>query len=154
MSVLAGIVVLIGAVFVLAAGVGVLRMPDVYIRMHAATKAGTLGSGLMLLGVALQAADTAIVLRALAAIGFLILTAPVAAHLLGRAAYMSGVPMWPGTVIDELKGHYDLRRHTLAAAEAASEAETVPVSHTALESESDVAAETVDAGDTTAATPQ
>jgi len=118
MDILAGIVVLVGAVFALAAGVGVLRMPDVYVRMHAATKAGTLGSGMMLLGVALHSGESDIVLRALAAVVFLIATAPVAAHLLGRAAYISGVPLWRGTQLDALKGHYDTRRHTLAGAES------------------------------------
>lgn len=118
MDILAGLVVLVGAVFALAAGVGVLRMPDVYIRMHAATKAGTLGSGMMLLGVALHSGESDIVLRVFAAIVFLIATAPVAAHLLGRAAYISGVPLWQGTALDELKGHYDPKRRTLAAAES------------------------------------
>lgn len=119
-DVTAGIAVLIGAFFVLAAAVGILRMPDVYIRMHAATKSGTLGSGLMLLGVAISSGEFDVVSRALAAVVFLIATAPVAAHLLGRAAYLSGVPMWRGTVLDELKGRYDFEARTLAAGQDAS----------------------------------
>lgn len=116
-DILAGVAVLVGAFFVLAAAVGVVRMPDVYVRMHAATKAGTLGSGLMLVGVAISSGEFDVVSRALAAVAFLVATAPVAAHLLGRAAYISGVPTWSGTAIDELKGHYDQRDHTLAAVE-------------------------------------
>ncbi len=116
-DILAGIVVLIGAFFVLAAAVGIVRMPDVYVRMHAATKSGTLGSGLMLLGVAIASGEFGVVSRALAAIAFLVATAPVAAHLLGRAAYISGVPTWSGTAVDELAGHYDQRDHTLTAVE-------------------------------------
>jgi multicomponent Na+:H+ antiporter subunit G len=116
---LAGICLLVGAFFVLAAAVGILRMPDVYTRMHAATKSGTLGSGLMLVGVAVHAGDSAVVLRALAAVLFLVATTPIAAHLLGRAAYMSGVPTWHGTAFDELKGRYDVEARRLAAAEDA-----------------------------------
>lgn len=106
-EILAGLLLLGGAGLVLVAGIGILRMPDLYVRMHAASKAGTLGVGLMLLAVAIQSGEVAIVSRALAAMAFLVLTAPVAAHLLGRAAYMAGVPLWSGTVRDELAGRYD-----------------------------------------------
>ena len=94
--------ILAGGLFSLAAAVGVLRLPDVLIRMHASTKAGTLGCGLILVAVALHFGDGAIVARSIAAIVFLILTAPVAAHLIGRAAYRTGVPLWEGTVMDDL----------------------------------------------------
>lgn len=94
--------ILAGGLFSLAAAVGVLRLPDILIRMHASTKAGTLGCGLILVAVALHFGDGAIVARSIAAIVFLILTAPVAAHLIGRAAYRTGVPLWHGTVMDEL----------------------------------------------------
>ena len=81
-----------------------LRLPDVLIRMHASTKAGTLGCGLILVAAAVHFGETGIVARAVAAIVFLMLTAPVAAHMIGRAAYRTGVPLWKGTVIDELGG--------------------------------------------------
>lgn len=112
-DIVAGVLVLIGSLFVFAAAVGLVRMPDVYIRMHAATKAGTLGSGLILLAVAVAADEGGIVLRALAAVVFLIATTPVAAHLLGRAAYLSGVPLWSGTKLNELAGHYDRKTRAL-----------------------------------------
>lgn len=114
LDILAGVLVLVGAVFVFAAAVGIVRMPDVYVRMHAATKAGTLGSGLILVAVAVIAEDSGIVLRALAAVVFLIATTPVAAHLLGRAAYLSGVPLWSGTKLDELAGRYDRKTRGLS----------------------------------------
>lgn len=114
-EIVAGLCVLVGAFFVLAAAVGVVRMPDVYTRMHAATKSGILGSGLMLVGVAVDAAESAVVLRALAALGFLIATTPIGAHLLGRAAYISGVPTWRGTAFDALKGRYDPKHRRLAS---------------------------------------
>lgn len=121
-EIIAGLCLLVGAFFVFAAAVGVVRMPDVYTRMHAATKSGTLGSGLMLVGVALVGGSGDVVLRALAAVIFLVATTPIAAHLLGRAAYMSGVPTWHGTTYDALRGRYDVRAHTLASP-AADEAD-------------------------------
>ncbi|MDJ0896854.1 MAG: monovalent cation/H(+) antiporter subunit G [Alphaproteobacteria bacterium] len=94
--------VVAGGLFAFAAALGVLRLPDVLIRMHASTKAGTLGCGLILVAVAVHFGEAGIVARAIAAIVFLLLTAPVAAHMIGRAAYRTGVPLWRGTVIDEL----------------------------------------------------
>jgi multicomponent Na+:H+ antiporter subunit G len=83
-----------------------LRLPDTLTRMHAATKAGTLGVGLILIAEAVFYQDLGITLRAVAAIVFLLLTAPVAAHLIGRAAYYSGIKLWEKTWIDELKDVY------------------------------------------------
>jgi len=94
--------VVAGGLFALAAAVGIVRLPDVLLRMHASTKAGTLGCGLILLAVAVHFGETSIVARAVAALVFLLLTAPVGAHMIGRAAYRSGVPLWRGTVIDEM----------------------------------------------------
>jgi multicomponent Na+:H+ antiporter subunit F len=68
--------VLLGGFFCFVAGLGVLRLPDVLIRMHASTKAGTLGSGLILAAVAVYFADTATTTRAVVAILFLLITAP------------------------------------------------------------------------------
>ena len=96
------ILVVSGSLFAFAAALGVLRLPDVFIRMHASTKAGTLGCGLIFLAVAIHFGEIGIVVRAIAAFVFLILTAPVAAHMIGRAAYRTGVPLWRETVIDEL----------------------------------------------------
>jgi multicomponent Na+:H+ antiporter subunit G len=91
-----------GALFALVAAVGVVRLPDLLVRMHAATKAGTLGAGLILLAAAIQGTETGLTLRALAAICFLLLTAPVSAHLIGRAAYRVGIRLWDRTEVDEL----------------------------------------------------
>ena len=87
---LVGVVCMTGAFFVLVAAIGVLRLNDLYMRMHAASKAGTLGAGLLLIALALFSGETNVVLRALAAVVFFLLTAPVSAHLLARAAYMMG----------------------------------------------------------------
>lgn len=110
---IAGVLILIGAFFSLVAGIGLFRLPDVYLRMHAATKAGTLGVGLMLLAVAFHSQELEVIARALAGIIFLLITAPIGAHLLGRAGYLSGVPMWSRTKSDALAGKYDSEREIL-----------------------------------------
>lgn len=121
---IAAALVIVGTIFLLLACVGVVRMPDLYLRMSATSKAATLGSVLVLLGLAVYFNTFTISARALATIGFLFLTAPVAAHMIGRAAYMSGVPLWDGTVQDDLRGHYDLRDHELDSPEQIAESST------------------------------
>ena len=102
-----------GGGFMLVAALGVWRMPDLLTRMHATTKAGVLGAGLILLGVATHFLETSVTVRVIAIVGFVMLTAPIAAHAIGRAGYFIGVPLWEGTLKDELKGRYDEERHTL-----------------------------------------
>lgn len=99
---LAGVLILIGSAFTLIAAIGLLRLPDLYSRMHAASKAGTIGSGLMLIALAVFTDDLATALRALAGVAFFLLTAPVASHLLAKAAYSAGFKMWSGSVRDEM----------------------------------------------------
>lgn len=96
--------VLSGTFFMLVAGFGIFRMPDVYIRMHAATKAASLGVGLLLIGAAVHFGDLAIATKALVTTAFIFMTSPVAAHMLGRSAYIRKVKMWDQSVIDEAKG--------------------------------------------------
>lgn len=91
-----------GALFSLIAAIGLNRLPDVYSRMHAASKAGTVGSGLLLLAIGLHSGDIAIFGRAFAGIIFFVLTAPIAAHLLARAAHKVGYPLHSVSVRDDL----------------------------------------------------
>ncbi|KQQ81821.1 monovalent cation/H(+) antiporter subunit G [Aureimonas sp. Leaf324] len=102
-NLLAALFVILGALFALVASVGILRLPDFYTRVHAASKAGTVGSALALVALAIVSVQTAEVLRAIAAIVFFFLTAPIAAHLLGKAAYSAGYRMWSGSVLDEMQ---------------------------------------------------
>lgn len=97
-----GVLCLMGGALILVAALGVVRLPDLFTRMHAASKAGSIGTGALLLALALSAGDGGVVLRALAGIAFLLLTTPVAAHLLGRAAYMAGTRPGPETRHDAL----------------------------------------------------
>ena len=94
--------VVVGAGFGLIAAVGVLRLPDLYTRLHAASKAGAIGAGLIFLAVAVASLDGAIVLRALLGIVFLLLSTPVSAHLLARAAFRSGETPTDTTTIEDL----------------------------------------------------
>ena len=104
--IVAGLVVALtttGAIFSLIAAIGLNRLPDVYTRMHAASKAGTVGSGLLLLAVGIHSMEIATLARALAGFFFFILTAPVSAHLLAMAAHKAGYPLAVKSVVDDLK---------------------------------------------------
>jgi multicomponent Na+:H+ antiporter subunit G len=90
-----------GSAFALLAAVGVLRMPDVFTRMQASTKASTLGLGCLLIGAALQLGDFGSLVRVASIGAFILLTTSVAAHVIARASYLADVPLWDGTVLDE-----------------------------------------------------
>lgn len=96
----------VGAFFMFVAGAGIIRMPDLFMRMSCSTKAGTIGIGVVLLALALYFADISVAARAVATIAFVFLTAPVSSHCIGRIAYLVGVPLWPRTVKDELQNVY------------------------------------------------
>jgi multicomponent Na+:H+ antiporter subunit G len=98
---ISAILMLTGVFFMLVAALGILRLPDLYTRISAATKASTLGIGFSLLSLALHFNVLGVTSRALATIGFVIITAPVGAHLISRSAYRTGVPLWEGTGADE-----------------------------------------------------
>jgi multicomponent Na+:H+ antiporter subunit G len=107
LELLAAAALVLGAALAFIAALGVLRMPDVYIRMHASTKAGTLGVLLIALALALTGADAGVVSKALAVFAFVLLTAPIGAHLIARAAWRSGlVPFqWrPGAADEDGRG--------------------------------------------------
>ncbi len=97
------LLLVLGGAFTAIAGLGLLRLPDVLIRMHASTKAGTLGVGLIVIAVAVSEGGVLVGTKAVLIILFLLLTAPVAAQLIGRAAYRSGTPLWSRTVVDEAR---------------------------------------------------
>lgn len=98
----AAILLLLGSGFTLLAALGVVRLPDLYTRMHAASKAGAVGGGLILLAVALHSQDAAVALRAVLGIIFILLTTPLSAHLLAKASYISGCKPGKETILDEL----------------------------------------------------
>jgi multicomponent Na+:H+ antiporter subunit G len=125
-EVLEALLLLIGAAFALLAAVGILRFPDVLSRMHAATKCSAFGISCIMLAAAVHFAELGVATRAIITITFIFATTPVAAHMIGRAAYFVGVPLWRGTVSDELKGHYDLHTHRLESNAPSTRSRTAP----------------------------
>jgi len=101
---LAVLLLLMGAALMLATGLGLMRMPDIFTRMHAATKGASLGVAFMLLAAALAFQETGVFLKGAITVLFIFLTAPVAANLLARAAYAQKTPLWKKSVMDEGRG--------------------------------------------------
>jgi multicomponent Na+:H+ antiporter subunit G len=89
-----------GGIFCVIAGIGVLRFRDTYMRMHASTKAGTLGLALILVAVMLKAETWTEVVEAAFVFLFMIATAPIGSHLVGRAAFRTHQPKAPATQSD------------------------------------------------------
>ena len=104
---------IIGSLFMLIAAIGIVRFPDLFTRMHAATKGTSFGVVLMLIAVAIYFGDVEVILEVILVISFIYLTAPIACHMIARSAYFLGIPMWEGTVVDELRDKYDLHKHAL-----------------------------------------
>ncbi len=94
MMLLVSLLLLLGTFFIFVASLGILRMPDLYTRMHAATKAGTVGVASLLLAVAIAMPEISVISRTIGTVLFIMITAPVAAHLLGKAAHDSGYKEW------------------------------------------------------------
>jgi multicomponent Na+:H+ antiporter subunit G len=96
-----------GALFSLISAVGIVKFPDVFTRMHASAKAGTLGAACILTSAAIYFRDGVVALEVSIIIVFLVLTTPVAAHMISRVAYRVGVPLWKGSVMDEPRDRKD-----------------------------------------------
>lgn len=103
----------IGAAFILMAAIGIVRMPDFYLRVSVTTKAATLGIGLILIGAAIYFKDGSVTSRAVAVILFLLLTAPVGAHMIGRTSYFIGTKLWDQSLMNEMDNQYDEETHEL-----------------------------------------
>lgn len=109
-----GIISTIAALSIFFASVGILRMPDFYLRLSVTVKASTLGVGLFLICAAIMFPDDiSVTTKSIAIIFFLFITAPIAAHMIGRAAYIKQTPLWKETVLDELAGMYDKKTNEL-----------------------------------------
>ncbi len=95
----------LGAFLSLVTTIGLIRLPDVYTRTHAASKSATLGVMLILLGTFLffYLEEGHFNSRLILGIAFIFMTSPVAGHLISRAAYNKGIPLWAGSIQDDLK---------------------------------------------------
>ena len=87
--------------------IGIIRLPDFYIRMSAITKAGTLGIGFIATGIGIYFNDLGVVTKVIAIILFMMLSSPVAAHVISRAASMHHIPFWKITNLKEFKAYQD-----------------------------------------------
>lgn len=105
------VLVFFGTIFYLLSSLGLIRMPDVYNRMQTATKSATLGSLGVIIGVGIWAigrvGSYAWLSKTLVIALFLLLTNPISAHALIRAAYRSGIPLWEGSVVDRYREYSD-----------------------------------------------
>jgi multicomponent Na+:H+ antiporter subunit G len=95
------ILIALGLSFNIFGCVGLVRFPDVYNRLQAATKCVTLGTVLLLVGVAFANGTGAMAAKAIICAVFVLVTSPTAAHAIAKGAYASGVPLWEGTVVDK-----------------------------------------------------
>lgn len=100
LEILSAVCLVAGGAFCFAAGLGLVRFPDVFMRMHAATKAGTLGLGLIVLALVLSEPVLDVLVKAVLVAVFMIMTTPVGSHLIGRAAFRTGSPLWERTEVD------------------------------------------------------
>lgn len=95
--------IIVGTALMFVSAIGIIRLPDFYLRMSAITKAATLGLFLLLIGLALYFNILGLTIKSVIIIILVLLTNPVGAHAIARAAYMNGTKLWEGNIIDELK---------------------------------------------------
>ncbi len=92
----------VGVAFDVVGCLGLVRLPDVYTRMQAATKCVALGTLLIVAGAVVMVGTAAAVVKGGLCLSFLIVTAPAGSHSLARAAHRSGTPLWEGSLVDQL----------------------------------------------------
>ncbi len=97
------IIILLGTVFILLASVGTLRLPDLYLRLHASAKASSLGLTLMLIGIIIKFPEFSVVIKSVLVVLIIFITAPLAGHMISRVGHLLKVSKWKGTVKDDLE---------------------------------------------------
>lgn len=112
----------VGLIAILVAAIGIVRMPDFYLRLSVTVKAATLGNGLLLLSAAIYFNEISVGSKAIAIIFFLLITAPISAHMIGRTSYFIGTKLWENSVLDELAGKYEKDTHELRSEDENEEA--------------------------------
>ncbi|MEA1913186.1 MAG: monovalent cation/H(+) antiporter subunit G [candidate division WOR-3 bacterium] len=95
--------IIVGVTFDLLGCLGLIRLPDIYNRLQAATKSVTLGTCMILIGVFLEFGFTSGGIKALLCLFFILLTSPTAAHALSRGSHISGFKLWKGSLMDKLE---------------------------------------------------
>lgn len=99
------LLLIFGSLFMLVAAIGVVKLPDVYMRMHAITKAASLGALLKLVAVFMWYPDWMVGIESLLVLLFVIFTAPIGAHMIARVAHAMEVPTGEGYLVDEYEEH-------------------------------------------------
>ncbi len=99
--------IILGTIFIVISAVGMIRLPDFYLRMSAITKAATLGLALLLIGLSIHFNNLELSIKSFIIITLVFLTSPVGAHAIARAAYKQGTGFWEGAIVDELKAMTD-----------------------------------------------
>lgn len=100
------ILMVFGTLLILLASIGVVKMPDLFLRMSASTKASTVGAASLLLAAAMYFNESDMIVQMVLTTFFLLMTAPVGAHIIGRAAYKHQSKLYKKTTRDELAGYY------------------------------------------------
>ena len=95
------ILITIGVLFNIFGCIGLVRFPDVYNRLQASTKCVTLGTIMVLLGVAVEAGWGPMAAKAVICAVFVVITSPTAAHAIAKGAYAAGVELWENSVVDK-----------------------------------------------------
>lgn len=107
-DILSWVALMTGSFFAVVAGIGLLRLPDYYTRIHGAGVTDTLAAGLILFGLALQQAGPLVTLKLLLVFLFLALTGPASGHALAKAAYQRGLVPWRVESAESKEGSGDL----------------------------------------------
>lgn len=100
-EIITGSLIILGGFFAVIGAIGLVRLPDVLLRMHASTKIGTLACGMIMVCCAVFFGTSDIIIRAIAVVLFLLLTAPIGAHMIGRSVVSTGVPLWKNDGIEQ-----------------------------------------------------
>lgn len=102
-EIISSVFIAAGVFFMLIASIGILRLPDFYIRLSVITKTSTIGIGLVLLGVSVYFNNLEVALKAFGVIFFIILTSPASAHITAKAATFIKIPFWEKTDLKDYK---------------------------------------------------
>jgi multicomponent Na+:H+ antiporter subunit G len=106
-EILSSFFIIAGVIFIVISSVGLLRLPDFYIRISVVTKAITLGISLILIGIGIFFNDLVMVTKVMVIICFMMITAPVSAHIIARAAVRNKVPFWGKTLLKEFQPYLE-----------------------------------------------
>ncbi|MFN3166794.1 MAG: monovalent cation/H(+) antiporter subunit G [Phycisphaeraceae bacterium] len=93
---------IVGLFFMLVGAIGVFRLPDVFHRLHAASKCSTLGMMGLVLAASLHVGTAGVIAKSIAVVLFIFVSTPVGSHMLAKAAHRDKAPQWKGTLSDEL----------------------------------------------------